>query len=73
MQYIRINPVEVASILAHNAVVDELVTDKQIYLSEDDLWEELQPNELSYKEDVQDVFIRWYDYFYDTLTENHVE
>ena len=79
MEYVKINPVEVSSILAHQSTIDELVIPTQtdgeysIYESEDDLMEEGEDETLYYKEEVQDVFNRWYDYYFGILTDNHIE
>jgi len=66
----NINEVELASNLAHNATKDEIfspLSDLEI-TNEDDMWEEDENENTIYKDKVQDVFNRWYDYFYDEIT-----
>ena len=55
---------ELAAELAHDATYNEL---KDIYPNDDDLWNETQYTR-NYKEDVQDVFYRWYDYFLERIS-----
>lgn len=57
---ITINLLEVASELAHNATIDEL---SELY-NEDELWE-VSDDEggLTYIDDAQEVFNRWYNYY----------
>lgn len=61
---VAINEVELASELAYNATVDELVIYEEIYETEEYLFEENEDGELVYKEGVQNVFDRYYDYYY---------
>ena len=67
---VKINEVELASELAHAATVDELVVNGMVYGSEDELFQsDGSDDEEStiYKEDVQNVFNGWYDYFYELI------
>jgi hypothetical protein len=74
---IYINEVEVADILATNATIDELVVNGS-YGSEEDLYEPMGGCSIDtdidcFKDEVQDVFNRWYDYYYDILFDNKEE
>jgi len=72
---IYINEVEVADILATNATIDELVVNGS-YESEEDLYEPMVSGctidtEIDcFKDEVQDVFNRWYDYYWNILFDN---
>lgn len=55
---------ELASELAHNSTVDEL---KDLY-SEDELYKDDNGCKI-YKDEVQDIFNRWYTYYLDIITE----
>lgn len=74
MQNIIINPIKLASVLAHKAVVDELVipfqTDQEysLYESENDLMIENDKGVLIYKDDVQNIFDKYFDYFFNLIT-----
>lgn len=71
---ITINGVELASELAHKRLVDELVeSENAIYQTEDDLWIEDTEDSLIYKDDVQDLFNHWYDYYFSIIEECIVE
>jgi hypothetical protein len=62
-----INIVELASVLAHERMKME------IGASEDEVWIGLDDKEadiLTYKDEAQDVFNEWYDYYY-TQIENY--
>ena len=63
---ITLNKIELASELAHKATVDELVLNGD-YNSEDDLHNFDDEDVLTYKEEVQDVFNRWYDFYIDEI------
>ncbi len=73
---IRINVIEVASDLAHNAMLDEVMSplyDGNIIMDEEEVFktegdEDYQEDSLSYKEEFQDIFNRWYDYYFEMLT-----
>ena len=73
---ISINKVELASNLAHKSVMDELIIPFQtdgsysIYENEDDLFIEDENENMIYKDDVQDVFNRWYDYYLNMIEES---
>lgn len=66
---ITINAIELASELAHQSTVDELVVPLQedgiysLYEKEDDLVEEDDNENLVYKEGVQGIFNYWYDHY----------
>jgi hypothetical protein len=65
---IYINEVEAASELATKATYDELVVRGE-YKDEDDLYEEDEESgDLRFKEQVQDVYDDWYDFYFDLLT-----
>ena len=75
-----INEVEVADILATNATIDELVTGEidSPYNSEEDLYEPMSGCSIDtdidcFKYEVQDVFNRWYDYYWNILFDNKEE
>jgi len=66
---ITINLLEVASELAHDSTVDEVLnplSDLQL-INEDDMWETDENENTIYKEEVQDIFNKWYDFYYDKL------
>ena len=64
---IRINIVEVASELAHDAMVKEAIN-ANIVLDEDEVYEKDEnDDETIYIEVCQRVFDRYYDYYYDRL------
>ena len=73
---ISINKIELASNLAHKSVMDELIIPFQtngsysLYENEDDLFIEDENENLIYKDDVQDVFNRWYDYYLNMIEES---
>ena len=72
---IYINEVEVADILATNATIDELVTGEidSPYNSDEDLYEHDEENDIdTFKDEVQDVFNRWYDYYWGVLFDNKI-
>ena len=77
MNKITINPIEVAGELAEQAVIDELVKrneGKHTYISEKDLFiKDKETKTLTYKEEPQDVFIRYYDYFFEMITNSCIE
>ncbi len=61
----EINEIELASELAHDATVDEL---SNVY-DEEELYQTDDGDVLIYKDDVQDVFNRHYDYFLSKIEE----
>ena len=73
---ITINKIELASNLAHKSVMDELIIPFQtdgsysIYENEDDLFIEDENENMIYKDDVQDVFNRWYDFYLNMIEES---
>ena len=68
---IYINKVEITNILATNATIDELVVNGS-YESEDDLYREFEDVFTFKNEEVQDVFNRWYDYYWNILFDNKI-
>lgn len=65
-----VNEVQLATDLAQQATIDEILNDDNSpYSSEDDLIEisDEVDGMTVYKEDVQVVFDRWYDYFYESI------
>lgn len=70
---IYINEVEAADALAAKAIYDELVIRGE-YSTEDELYEEDEDTgDLRYKEQVQDVYNDWYDFYFDLLTKLDVK
>ena len=63
---IKINLVEVAADLAHARVVHTLVGGID-YPDEDSLYEEDTIDCSKYKDEVQDEFNNWYDYYYNFI------
>ena len=61
----EINEIELASEWAHDATVDEL---SNVY-DEEELYQTDDGDVLIYKDDVQDVFNRHYDYFLSKIEE----
>lgn len=61
----EINEIELASELAYDATVDEL---SNVY-DEEELYQTDDGDVLIYKDDVQDVFNRHYDYFFSKIEE----
>ena len=64
-----INELELASELAENAVIDEMISSGQIN-EESEAYIDLGDNTKQYTEEAQDVFNRWYEYFYDKIFKN---
>lgn len=66
---ITINIVECASNLTHNETCRELIQTigEHLYDNEDDLFYTNETGDQHYKEEVQDVYNRHYDYFYDEI------
>lgn len=62
MSEITINPLELASELAHLRVLAE-----NPHLTEDDLWDENVNICLVYKEEFQDEFNKWYEFYSDEI------
>ena len=60
---IKINLVEVASELATNEMTSKYALEGK----EEDLMEELSEGVLTWKEEYQDEFNEWYDYFYNEI------
>jgi len=66
---IVINEVKLATELAHDVTKDELICSCYTeFTVEEDLWIYDEESEMDvYKKEVQAVFDRWYDYFYDII------
>lgn len=64
--YCRINRVELQSNLAHNSAMDEMINNQSIN-DEDEMYVDAESDMLEYTEKAQDVFNRWYDYYYDEI------
>jgi hypothetical protein len=68
----EINEVELACNLADIKVKEELLGTELKYKTEEDLFDVKIENEqevLYYKEEVQEVFNRWYDYYWDLIVD----
>ena len=68
----EINEVELACKLADIKVKEELLGTELKYKTEEDLFNieiEDEQEVLYYKEEVQKVFNRWYDYYWDLIVE----
>jgi len=61
---VKVNILEVASNLAHDMTKDEMFREELI-THEDDMT--IGKDVLTYTEEAQDIFNRWYDYFYDEI------
>lgn len=61
---VEINLVEAASELAHNRTLFE---SGDILSNEDEMYKDIDSDVLEYKEEVQDRFNGWYDYYYALL------
>jgi hypothetical protein len=59
---VLVNNIELASNLSHQSTFDEM---KDLY-NEDELWVDDNGTKI-YKDDVQEVFNRWYDYYRDEI------
>jgi hypothetical protein len=57
---VRINSIELASELAHSRTLYE---SGDICQSEDDMYQDINAEVLMYKEEIQDRFFDWYDYY----------
>ena len=64
---IRINIVEVASGLAHDAMVKDAFNEEIIIGSQDEVYVSVDEDELIYTDVCQETFDRYYDYYYDRL------
>lgn len=66
---ITINPVELASKLAHTRTKDEMLFETNLIETENDMYitiEDKQENR--YTDEAQEVFNRWYDYYYEIIS-----
>jgi hypothetical protein len=71
---VKINPVEVASVLATNATFDEVkVNPANNVQEEDDMYEEISKNEYRFKGIFQNIFNIHYDYYYNILIAHNYE
>ena len=70
---IKINLVEVASELADNATKDEMINREFIISDEERFTVDLDSGDLMYTEDAQDIYDRWYDYFYSKIEELEIK
>lgn len=57
---IKVNLLELASELAHSRTLYE---SGDICNNEDDMFEDINADVLTYKEEIQDRFNEWYDYY----------
>ena len=64
---IRINIVEVASGLAHDAMVKDAFNEEIIIGSQDEVYVSIDEDELVYTDVCQEIFDKYYDYYYDRL------
>ena len=58
---IKINVVEAASELAHNRTFFE---SGDVLQNQDDMYKDIDSDVLEYKEEIQDRFNGWYDYYF---------
>ncbi len=70
---IKINIVELASELADNATKDEMINREFIISDEERFTVDLDSGDLMYTEDAQDIYDRWYDYFYNKIEELEIK
>lgn len=64
---VTVNPVELASELAHNRTLYE---SGDICNNEDDMYKDMNTDVLTYTEEIQDRFNEWYDYYYREIMYN---
>ena len=62
---VTINVIEVASELAHHQT---LYDSGDICSNENDMYEDINAEVLTYKEEIQDRFNTWYDYYFEIIT-----
>ena len=62
-----VNAIELATNLAYNAAKDEMFREELITNEEEMVVEDQDNNCLIYTEQAQEVFNRWYDYYYDEI------
>lgn len=73
---IKINAIEVASDLAHQALLTEVSNESyagNVISHEDDVYEEVSEKDFSYKEEYQNIFNDHYDYFFEMITNKMLE
>jgi bisphosphoglycerate-dependent phosphoglycerate mutase len=66
MSIVKVNILELASNLAFSATIDEMIANGSIS-NESEAYVEETEESTRYTEEAQDVFNRWYDYFYDEI------
>jgi bisphosphoglycerate-dependent phosphoglycerate mutase len=66
MSIVKVNILELASNLAEKATIDEMIANGSIS-NESEAYVEETEESTRYTEEAQDVFNRWYDYFYDEI------
>ena len=66
---VLVNQIELASELANRAMIDELMGNGKIN-EEDEVYITESNGDTRYTDEAQDVFNRWYDYFYDVIDKN---
>jgi len=66
MSIVKVNILELASNLAEKAMIDEMIANGSIS-NESEAYVEETEGSTRYTEEAQDVFNRWYDYFYDEI------
>jgi len=66
MSIVKVNILELASNLAEKAMIDEMIANGSIS-NESEAYVEETEESTRYTEEAQDVFNRWYDYFYDEI------
>ena len=71
MKIITIDPVKVASLLAHEKLIIDLVSEstKTVFTKESELFKESG----EYKDWVEVMFIEEYDKYFNMLTDNHID
>jgi bisphosphoglycerate-dependent phosphoglycerate mutase len=66
MSIVKVNILELASNLAEKAMIDEMIANGSIS-NESEAYVKETEESTRYTEEAQDVFNRWYDYFYDEI------
>jgi hypothetical protein len=67
---VTVNILELASNLAHDRTFYE---SGDICNNEDDMFEDIDAEILTYKEEIQDRFNEWYDYYYDEIYKCYIK
>ena len=63
---VLVNQIELASELANRAMIDELMGNGKIN-EEDDVYITESNGDTRYTDEAQEVFNRWYDYYFDII------